>query len=203
MKANLIILVLLSLICSSCSVTRVSTSKRTAVEQALLTQTTKYAVNTLDLTTYKGKSFFIESNDLQKINCFSDYCESPDLPYLLSSLMDRLVTNGLLLSQTKEKADLIVYPRIDFALLDDSESLIGIPTIPIPVPTVGTVETPELAIFGNITQYGRVKFSVTGVERESGALSFSESTAASEKRYSRWVFLFFISWRTTNLDAPF
>ena len=52
--------------------------------------------------------------------------------------------------------------------IDKSETMLGIPAIPIPVPGVGTFSTPELPVFKRDLQHGRAGISITGFERATG-----------------------------------
>jgi hypothetical protein len=201
MRCFLASLILLQL--SACAATRITTTPRTAVEQALITQSTRQAVKTLKLSEFSGRSFYIEADDMTTQNCHEGVCQNYELSYILNALRDRLLKEGMLQAQSKELASVIVRPRIDYALIDDSESIIGLPSFPIPIPGAGNLQTPEIALFGNATQYGRTKISITGADSKTGALVFSESSTPAEVHYSRWSLLLLFSWRTTDLEKPF
>lgn len=188
---------------SACAVTRVTTTPRTAVEQALITQSTAKAIDSFELSKHKGRSFFIDSQVLLEQNCHEGLCQNYELIYILNAMKDRFLKEGMVYASSKDDAEITIIPRIDYALLDDSESIIGLPSFPIPIPGAGNLQTPEIALFGNATQFGRSKFSITGVDAKSGNLVFSETTTAAEKHYSRWSLLLLISWRTTDLEKPF
>jgi hypothetical protein len=180
-----------------------TSTERTAVEQALITQASSEAICSFKFDELQGRKFILVADELIQNNRSEDKLENRDLPFILSRLTNHLLEAGMELATDYSQAEVSFHPRIDYAQIDDSDFLIGMPTIPLPVPGVGTVETPEMALFGNSTQYGRAKFSLYGVDRKTGKLIFNQETEPSQKHYSRWSALLIFGWRTTNLDPPF
>ena len=71
------------------------------------------------------------------------------------------------------EAEIIVEARSSGVGIDKSDTMLGIPAIPIPVPGVGTFSTPELPVFKRALQHGRAGISLTGFERATGKHVFS------------------------------
>ena len=57
--------------------------------------------------------------------------------------------------------------------IDESKTNIGIPAIPIPVPAVGTFETPSLYVYKYHRQEGKSAIALTGIEVATGKHVFS------------------------------
>lgn len=203
------ILFSLFLLCSfsACSVSRVTTTEYTAVEQALISSASKKAVATLDLPEVSGKKVFVKSikSQVALIAATSDvksghYVHSE---YVSSLMEQELLKNGAQLAKDEASSDLIVNVLIDYAAIDDSNFILGLPSVPVPVPGVGTVQTPEISVFSKHGQYARAGFTLVAIDTPSQSLSFERKTRATESHYSRWSMILIFGWRTTDLEEPF
>ncbi len=198
---RLSLVILAAVVACGCGVTRVTTSERTSVEQALIRTSAKKALSRLELESFSGKSFVVSEQFLGG----KYHLETPaaiDRLFFASAIAAHLVKSGLKLPDRPDGADLVVYPLIEYSGVDDGEFLLGVPSFALPLPGM-QASFPEIALLKRYAQFGRVKFSVFAVERESGKLVFEMSTEPKETYYSRWTALIFFGWRTTNLDAPF
>jgi hypothetical protein len=196
------------LFCSSCGISRVSTTTKGAVERALLAESIVKSVESLDFKIVGGKDSALVKKTFYISNVTTPQpTEAPLLDfqfsYLKGLIINDLLSRGLNLAKSIKKADLIVIPTVHFANLDDNEFILGLPSIPIPVPSVGTMSTPELSLFGVYSQFGRSKISLSIVNQSNGELLAQGDSAVSESAYNRWKLLFFFGWRTTTLDSPF
>lgn len=187
-------LALLCVFFAGCAMTRTTTTDRTAVEVALLTQTASESVKTLEIPPLSARSYAL----------VDEAFDAPEKDFILSEFHELLLrANGHRIEEGADEADLLIEPRVNFAHIDDDKFLLGIPSIPIPIPGAGALVTPEIAIFGLETQKGRSRFSLFGQERESGALVFADTAEAREHRFRRYTFLIFFKFRTTTLPRPF
>jgi hypothetical protein len=114
-----------------------------------------------------------------------------------------LLEHGFTAAESTEEARYQVHPLIHFADIDDNQYTLGIPSVPIPLANMGTVNTPELALLGLHAQYGREKVSIVIIDRLSKKLVGSFESAITESNYKRWKLLLFLGWRTTSLPKPF
>ncbi len=178
---------------TGCASTRITTTPRTAVEQALLTRSAADAVDTLDSIDLENEAFALKLeafNPLEK-----EYYQAALTEFLLSS-------NGRMASP--EEADIIVVPRSAFAAIDDSKFLIGIPSIQFPVPgTAQAMTLPDLSLFKRESQIGRAHLELFGYRRQDGALAFTSRAWPAERTYTRWTLLLVMNFRSTNLGEPF
>jgi len=189
---RLLVLIMTAGLVSSCSM-RSTTTDRTAIEQALLSESAVRSVAQMDFKQHEGKSFFIKE----------DKFEAVDGKFVMGEVRNKLLEDGLRGAAKEEDADLLVWPRSGAHGIDDSKFLLGIPSIPIPIPTVGTLETPELALFKLERQRGRDRSAIVLEDRETGALAQETGAKSAQVHYDRWVILIFIGFRTTNLGRPF
>lgn len=185
--------VLVAALAAGCGATRQSTTARTAVEQALLTRTTRESVDGMKVPEVSGKSFAVKAEGF----------DTPEKHFALSSMTELLLRSDGRLAQGETVPDLDIEPRVDCSQIDDGSFFIGIPAIPVPLPGVGTIQTPELALFKRETQKARTRFSMYGVERKDGSLAFTEQSPWSTRYYARWKLFIVIGFRTTDLEKPF
>ena len=191
---------------SACAATRTTTTEHTAVEQALLSYTASKAFHTIDFSKLAGSNVFIEKIVLPhryprpNLGTTSQWHEIN--PNFLRSLLEReLLKAGATVLEKKESSDLSLDLVCDVAAIDDSEFVMGLPSIPIPVAGSGTVSTPEISLFSSKRQAGKVRFSVIG--KKDGKIAFMQKSKAARKYYSRWSMLIVLGWRFTDLGAPF
>ena len=178
----------------SCSCTmRSTTTARTAIEQALLSQASERSIALMDFKSLAGKSFVIKE----------DKWDAVDGKFVLAQLREQLLASGLTAADKEESATLLVYPRSGAHGIDDSEFLLGLPAIPVPIPTVGTLQTPELALFAIKRQRGRDRMGVEVEERKTGVLAKQTDMIATQTRYDRYTILIFFGFHTTDLGKPF
>ena len=184
---------------SGCAATRTTTTPQTAVEQALLSQAVEQSVESLNVKGQEGRTFYVQGDEIFALSAKDEFGAS----YVAEAITHRLLSAGMHLASGPDEAEIVVYPRVHFVAVDDRESLLGIPSIPLPIPGVGTVNTPEIALFKFHGQYGRARLSLFAVDEESGQLLFDAASQPTQKHYSRWTVLVILGWRTTNLGSPF
>jgi hypothetical protein len=192
MNRNLLLLPLIAaVVVTGCSM-RQTTTDRTAVEQALLSVAATRTLEKMDFSSLTGKTFFIKE----------DKFEAVDGKFVSGELRAHLLKQGLIAAEKEEDTDLLVWPRVASHGIDDSKFLIGLPPIPIPVPTVGVIETPEIAIFKLDRQRGRNRMGVHIEESETGKLALATNQVSAQSRYDRWVILILFGWTNSDLDVP-
>ncbi|MCB0359122.1 MAG: hypothetical protein KDD44_05790 [Bdellovibrionales bacterium] len=203
----------LAVLLSGCAVTRVTTTKRTAVEQALLSESARSAIRSISLDEIKHKRVFVapfaglEAASVAvtlPANQLPETTANPIEPgYLSSALIEKLAEDGASIVQTADEADVLIFPRLDYHGIDDAKSLLGVPSVPIPVPGAETLQTPEIALLGKYGQYARSKISLYSIDKQSGKFLERSTSKPRERYYSRWTALIFFEWRSTDLEDPF
>jgi len=191
MQRLLTLLALISAI--GCATSRKTTTERTAIEQALLSQSGEATIAQLQIEGLEGARFFVDTENFEAV----------DEKHLLAMLERQLLTLGMMPAASEASAEIIVRPSVANAGIDDSGWLIGIPAIPIGLPGVGSISFPEAALIGRESQLGRNRMQIYGLDAETGSPRFVSEFLASERHYNRWRFLFIFSIRTTNLEGTF
>lgn len=147
----------LALLVCGCSQTRLTHSKRSAVEQLLYSTAADRAWARADAAAFNGRKVYVDSI----------YFESDDELYALGTLRDVLSAHGALLMTKAEDAEIVLEPRSGAFSIDESDSLIGIPKMPVPIPFAGTIETPEVALFKSEKQFSTAKFAFLAIDQKS------------------------------------
>ena len=178
---------------AGCSSSRQSTTARTAIEQALISQSAEFAMAKFADPNLEGKTFAFDDTQF----------EATDKGFALSALRLHLLKNGLKESPKADDAELSIRGRSAISAIDDSEFLIGFPSIPVIIPGAGTVSIPEIVLLGMKKQRGMSRMGMYAVTKSDGSLVHDFGTAADRTHYVRWRFLFIFSFRHTDLQEPY
>ncbi len=182
-----------AIVATGCASTRVSTTSRTAIEQALLTETAREAIGGLHVPPIESKTFAMQTEGFETV----------ENHFVVSAMKEKVLEAGGRLALGETAPEIGVEPRVNYAQIDDGVFLIGISSVPIPISKEVTISTPEIALWKKETQKGRTKFSAWAIDKSDGSLAFSAETPASVRYYTRWKFLLFFGFKTTNLGKPF
>ena len=192
------LLLLLPLVAGGCMTSRTTTTDRTSVETALLSQAAEDSLARLDLSSLKGRSYY-----LTPVGGSSDSIKPFDARYLMDLIHRRLLLAGALRAPSEGDAEIILHPAVATFGIDDSSSQIGVPELPISLPGVGGFALPEVSLFKFTTQKARHRMFLYAYDRESGQLVFLTPTVTSQRYYNRFTLLFIINFRLTNLEKPY
>jgi hypothetical protein len=172
-----------------CRTVRESTPPRTATEQLLLSTAANNALSNQRFEWLQGKKTFVEDK----------YFESYDKGHAVGAIRERLSANGALLVKTQDQADVVVEIRSGVLSMDNSETLVGLPAMALPIPLTGSpVQTPELALYKSKRSDSVANFALFAYERASGQYlrSVSPMLGRSNLRLYKVVF---ISWQKTDV----
>jgi hypothetical protein len=186
-------LILCSTVLSACSMNRMTTTSRTAIEQALLARSAQAALAKFRKPNLAGKSFCLERQD----------SESVEEQQMLTTMMAFFLREGLALEPNPEQADLIIQPWRSYGAIDDNDMLIGLPSLAVPLPMAGTITTPELALLKINTQRASHEIGYIAYHHDTGKLAFEQPPVWGQKLHRRWTILVLIKFRTTQLGDPF
>ena len=178
----------LALLLSGCVSGRITDTSRTAVEQLLLSTAADRAVGLVDTSALEGKKVFVDVANL----------EATDKGYVVVAIRNELSTHGVDVVPDAKDAEVVVEAGSGALANDRSDFLFGIPSFNIPMPGVGVLQNPELAIFKKVSQRGRAKLLVYGREAKGGKPVMSSGPHPGSSYYKRWQILF-VSWRTTDI----
>ena len=157
-------LLILSVVwCLGCTSVRETQPERTATEQLIMSGAVIDAAGQIQSEAIKGKKVALDVT----------YLKSVDVEFTKGELRDRLLQLGALLVVDPAQAEIIVEARSGGLGIDESKTNIGIPAIPIPVPGVGTFQTPSLYVYKYHRQEGKSAIALTGIEVATGKHMFS------------------------------
>ena len=173
----------------ACSTSNESQPARTATEQLLFSTAADRVCDKLALQIPENSKVFVEAG----------YVEGTDSKYLLAALRDRILRAGGRLVAARGQADLVFEPRVGALSVDRKRSLVGLPSIPIPIPLAGDLTIPELALYKRDRQQGVVKLALTTYDAKTGALRQSIDPVYGFSQKTDWVALLVVDWHTNDL----
>jgi len=188
-SARALAVALLLPLLAACSQLRESQPGRTATEQLVFSTAADRVCDQLTIDLPPGSKVFVDAS----------YVEGTDSKYLVASLRDRILRRGGNLVAARDQADLVFEPRVGALSIDRKTTLVGIPSIPVPIPLAGDLNLPELALFKRDRRQGVVKLALTTYDAKSGALRSSQEPAYAFSHQTDWVVMLLVSWETNDL----
>ena len=184
---------------TACSSVRETDPERTATEQLLMSSAVDRALPAFDLAIPPGTTVWVDES---RMTGFSEG-EQFDAMYAVGSIRDYLLRHGARLVEAREKADVVAELRTGALSANRRSDLLGIPSIPLPIPLVGVVETPELALYSRKAQHGIAKLAMTLYSAKDGQLAAysPERPAYGVTDHTKYTVLFFFNWTDTDV-AP-
>jgi hypothetical protein len=178
----------LLLLCG-CYTAKMSEPPRTALEQLVLSRSSDLAMDGVDLSWVNGKKIYVEEK----------YFDSYDKAYVIGLIRQHLNEAGGLLMKADDKADLIVEIRSGGLGMDTSETMVGIPSLSIPVPLSGSLQTPEIAFYKNTKANAIAKFALFAYARDSGEFVHSVGPVSGYSHFHLYK-LVGITWKRTDVQ---
>ncbi len=171
-----------------CTSTKMTTTARSATEQLLLSTATDHALQKIGLEMFAGRTVFLDAT----------YFDSYDPKYVLGSVRDALSRAGARLVDNVTNAEIVMEVRSGALVLDQTETIFGLPSLGVPIPLAGTVQTPEIAFYKSETQRSYGKFALLSYNRQSSAHTYS-SGPLDGKSFDRHARVLFVAWHRTDV----
>lgn len=179
-----------ALVLGGCTTERVTEPQESATEQLLVSNAVDRAVGGLNPGLPAGSKIFVDAQYVDTTP--SDHMRYPR--YLIGAVRDRLLRGGLQLVDERRSADAVVELRSGAQSIDHDTVMVGLPSLTIPVPLAGTVNTPEIALFKKDRRNGIAKLAVTAYSPHDGGLAASSGPTYGRSGDTQWTVLLFISW---------
>jgi len=144
----------------------------------------------VDFAVFKEKKVFVDAV----------YFESYDKGYVLGTLRNLLSINGALLATNASEAEVIIEPRSGALSIDSSQSLIGMPSLPVPIPFAGTLVSPEIALWRSQKLFSTAKIALFAYEQKSHRHFYSTGPLIGRASHRYYRFLGYIA--STRTDIP-
>lgn len=182
----LVIGVSISLICCGCG----TTTNRVGTEQLLISDAVDKAVDQIDFSALEGVKVYLDSRYISSLrtNMFIDS------NYVTSSLRQQLTASGALVQDDREKAVLVVEPRVGALGSDGHDVTYGVPQSGALSSAVSVVSgssipvIPEISLGRTDAQAGVAKLVVFAYDRETREPVWQSGLAKAESTSSNtWI----------------
>ena len=151
-----------------CGTVKTSGTPRTGTEQILLTNAWDTALKKVDFRPLTGVPVYLDTTNVTAV----------DQGWVVSSLREALLTEGVLLRQKPEQAQWVVEARVGAYGTDEHNLLVGVSQLTVP-PTFTGVPTgsiPEIPFIKKNEQIGVAKLALFAYDRASGQLVWNSGT---------------------------
>ena len=156
---------------SGCGTTKTTGTARTATEQLLLTNAWDDAVRKVDFRPLAGVPVFLDTQNVTAV----------DQGWVVSSLRQAMLAQGVLIRAKPEQAQWIVEARVGAYGTDEYNYLVGIPqtTVPNVVPGIPGGTIPEIPVIKRQKQNAVAKLALFAYDRASGQMVWNPPTTLS------------------------
>ena len=173
----------LTVVSCGCGTTRMSDTLRTGTEQILISAAIDRSINGMDFEILKGKDVYFDPQYLKGVS---------DEGYLVSSIRQRLLAEGVFLKPTRDEATYVVEARAGAIGTNRQDVLIGVPQTSLPTGALtGGVPSviPEIPLAKKTHQKGVAKIGVFAYNQVTGqALWQSGAVPVTADARDTWLF---------------
>jgi hypothetical protein len=165
---RIVLIALASTAAAGCGTVKTSGTARTATEQLLLTNAWDSALQKVDFRPLAGVPVYLDTSNASAI----------DQGWVVSSIKQAMLTQGVLLRQKAEQAQWVVEARIGVYGTDANNWLLGIQqtTVPQTITGVPTGTIPKIPLIEKQDQRGIAKLALFAYDRSSGQLVWNSGT---------------------------
>ncbi|HEX4106228.1 MAG TPA: DUF6655 family protein [Rhizomicrobium sp.] len=179
------------LLLAGCTSTRATSPSRSAQEVLLITTAADRAAEALAAQVPSNLTAWIDRSGFS----------AEDQAYGMVAIEDALLRHGVRLVEDRAKADAVILPRAGTLSTDEKNTLVGIPSLPVPL--APGVLIPPLSLFSESEAKGAAKFAASIYDPKTGKLIVSTNPAYGFSREDDGVVLFFFTWRRNDMGIDF
>lgn len=179
------------LLLAGCTSTRATSPSRSAQEVLLITTAADRAAEALAAQVPSNLTAWIDRSGFS----------AEDQAYGMAAIEDALLRHGVRLVEDRAKADAVILPRAGTLSTDEKNTLVGIPSLPVPL--APGVLIPPLSLFSESEAKGAAKFAASIYDPKTGKLIVSTNPAYGFSREDDGVVLFFFTWRRNDMGIDF
>ncbi len=184
-------LALVAVAAAGCTTVRETQPSQTARQQLVMSSAADYASAQITPNVPRGNAIFVDTTDFLSDGEYRT-------GYAMSSIQSQLLDEGYKIVGSVDQADTIARISTGALSINQSDTLFGIPSIPIPIPLTGTVSTPELAAYKKARRTGVAKFLVSFYDAKTGNMQDVVGPVYGFSHDNKST-LFGVSWRAQNL----
>lgn len=171
---------------SSCTSTRyITQTKRSVVEQLLLTKSVKKALDKIDGLEIQGSKIYVEITSLA----------TEEETYLKKAVSLWCLEKGALVLEEKDKADYIASVLVKSLATDRFNTALGIPSLPVPLTGIFT---PQIDILGRDRQKGYTEMEIILYSISTGQFSQKTKPLIGKTHFTNYK-VFFIPINRNNI----
>jgi hypothetical protein len=164
-----LVLAVLLWLAGGCGTVRTTDTTRTATEQLLLTNAWDTALQKVDFRPLTGVPVYLDTTNLNA---------TVDQGWIVSSIRQAMLQQGVLLRAKPEQAQWIVEPRVGAYGTNDYSLLIGVPQTTVPGTLAGLPQgtIPEIPLAKRSEQQAIAKLALFAYDRASGQIVWNSGT---------------------------
>jgi hypothetical protein len=177
----------LALFLSGCVSERATSPLRTATEELLLSTAADRAAEKLAEQLPADLRAYLDA-----------YIDAPDGIYATRAIKDRLLRRGIVLTDERSTAEVVIEIRAGALSTDEKTISVGTPQLTVPfIPGLATTNgfpLPAINLFKKADTRAIAKFAATGYDTRTGKLVVSTEPQYGYSQKTDWVVLLFVSW---------
>jgi Family of unknown function (DUF6655) len=181
---------------AGCVSERATHPPQTAMEELLISSAADRAADRLRLDLPRGTRIYVNARNFGTLDG-----KGLDARYAVAAITADLLSQGFAMMPNAASADVIVALRSGALSVDDTTTLLGIPSIPIPIPLAGTFTTPQIALYEAEEARGIAKFAATGYDARDGLWRAGSGARIGTATHTQRT-IFFLFGSTSNDLAP-
>jgi len=164
-----------------CGTTRMTDTQRAASEMLLISQAVDTTIAQMDCAALTGQAVFLDTQYLDG---------TVDKGYVISTLRQHLLCNGVRLAEDRKLAEYVVEARSGGVGTDRHGLLVGIPQTSLPaVSLMPATSIPEIALIKRTEMKGVAKLAMFAYERRTGNMVWQSGLVESRSNLrDTWVF---------------
>ncbi len=155
-----------------CTSASTSNTKRTSVEQLLISNAVDQSLDKVDFRPFAGQAVFLDDK----------YLECVDKNYLVSSIRHRLLRSGARLATKMEEADVVIEPRAGAVGTNTADAYLGMPEIVLP----GMLTLPEVRLLERKNQRAVAKIGLVAYDPKTKSVLGDGGMSLAESDDSNW-----------------
>ena len=171
------LLLLVAVAHAGCTSANSSNTARTAKEQLLISNSVDQALARIDFRPFREETVFLEDK----------YLDCVDKNYIVASLRHRLLRDGTLLVDEKDKAKVIVEVRSGGVGTDTSETFLGVPEVAVPGPV--PLAVPEVRLVTRGQQTATAKIGIVAYDAQTRQMLGEGGVTLARSDDNNWFVL--------------
>lgn len=166
---------------AGCSAPETTNTKRSLIEQLLISSVVERGMKSMTFKDYAGKNVFMD---------YTYLAPQTDKEFLQGYVEMHLSRNGLIVVKDRKDADMVLQFLCGVLATEQRRILIGTPNLPIPVPDTGlSIVVPEIPIFSKLTRSSQGRFALNFIDAKDSKHLFTVDSVDAYAFHTDWTIL--------------